>query len=993
MKKLFFSLLFLIATTSLWAQIPLEVAGQVTTDGTNPVVGQIVQIYYNNFNGSNSYDSVLTDASGNYSQIYTPTNTQGGVVYTTLYDCQGNLLADSTFFSQNDTLFISNFITCPNGACQASFNVSFLGSQAYQFFSTSSGSTPMGPITHQWDLGDGNTSMATNPTHTYTNPGTYTITLIINDTLGNCSDTTSTTLTVTQATCDAAFGWNANGLTVDFFNFSNTTGPATYQWWFGDGNSSSLMNPTHTYAVDSSYDVSLVILNGSCTDTITQSVSVFSNTLCSPGFTNLINGLDVSFFSIADSLGCTGVSYDWDFGDGATSTQPSPFHTYPAQGSYHACLTLYDSASMTSSTWCDTLEVGGCVVNFSFMPDSFNANTIEFYPYLNNPNPNAAYSWSFGDGNTSMDTYPIHTYASPDTYIVCVHVAIFTGGNMCTDSICMPVLVGGGGPIGCQASFGYNANALTVDFFNSSTPGSYQWDFGDGSVGSTATNPQHTFPVDSSYWVSLIVTDSFCSDTIGQWITVSTQQNCPALFVANANGLAVDFIALADSLGCTGIFYDWSFGDGNVGSGPYVSHTYGADGTYNVCLTLSDSAGNLLDTMCAPLTIVTGTPPVCDASFSYYPDSFLTNIIHFLPSQFNPIVGGTYEWTFGDGNSSSDPFPVHTYSNSGTYTVCLILTVSTATGACSDTVCSTLTVTTNPNGMFISGWVFADSMPTFDGLVYLIQHDSATGTLTAIDSVQILQSSYTFVNVNPGSYLVKAALDSADASYATSLPTYFGDELFWYNATSTVVTNSSVSLPPINLVQGTNPGGPGFIGGLVSQGANKNGDPLMNMDIILTTIDDIPVMATRTHEDGTYDLPSLAYGTYKVYVEVPGRYGNPQIVTISADNPSVTDIDFEVNSNSIVATALEDVLQLTGMAAFPNPTMDQVTIEWFMAQPAKVNLRVRNTLGQTIRQLAVSTSSGKQQQTVNLQGLPAGMYLVELGLGDKRCSLRVMKQN
>ncbi|MEO1449525.1 MAG: PKD domain-containing protein, partial [Bacteroidota bacterium] len=385
MKKLFLSLLLLLGMTQLWAQTPLTVSGQVTTDGTTPEVGYLLHIEYYNYGGQNSFDSAFTDSSGFYAQQYFPTNNQGGEVNIWWFDCQGNYHNDSLVFSAGDSVLNLDIQTCPNGlTCQASFFFFYLSNTSFQFNSTSSGSTPMGPITHSWDFGDTNTSTEVNPAHTYNAPGTYTVTLIIDDSLGGCSDTAVNTITVLQTSCLANFSWTPNGSTIDFTNLSTTTPGAQYQWYFGDGNSSVQENPSHTYAADSVYEVMLIVNDSSCTDTAVQYIPVLGNLLCAPYFTYSSLGLDVNFVSIADSLGCTGHSYTWDFGDGVSSNVSAPFHSYSTPGFYNVCLTLTDTSSGNTNTWCDSIHVdtvaGPCSVFFSYFPDSFNTNTINFYP-------------------------------------------------------------------------------------------------------------------------------------------------------------------------------------------------------------------------------------------------------------------------------------------------------------------------------------------------------------------------------------------------------------------------------------------------------------------------------------------------------------------------------------------------------------------------------------------------------------------------------------
>jgi PKD repeat protein len=211
-----------------------------------------------------------------------------------------------------------------------------------------------------------------------------------------------------------------------------------------------------------------------------------------------------------------------------------------------------------------------------------------------------SYEWDFGDGATGNGATASHTYASSGTYSVSLTVTD-DGSDTGTDS--QNVAVSGGvenqPPV---ASFTYTCTDLSCTFNGSGsydsdgTIVSYQWVFGDGGTGSGATT-SHGYGVGGTYNVSLTVTDDEGdTGTDSQKITVSggvENQSPVASFTYTCTDLSCTFDGSGsyDSDG-TIVSYQWVFGDGETGSGATTSHGYGAGGTYNVSLTVTDDGGD-----------------------------------------------------------------------------------------------------------------------------------------------------------------------------------------------------------------------------------------------------------------------------------------------------------------------------------------------------------------------------------------------------------------
>jgi PKD repeat protein len=280
----------------------------------------------------------------------------------------------------------------------------------------------VGATSYLWNFGNGQTSTALSPTHTYASVGTYNVCLIATSACG--SDTTCQTITVSCAPPVAAYSYTTTGTTAQFTN--QTPAPVnSWTWSFGDGTpNSTQQNPSHTYAAQGTYQVCL-ITSGPCgADTVCQQVVVCI--LPNTSFLNSPAGLSVSFTNLTSGA----TSFLWTFGDGQTSTQQSPAHTYASAGAYTVCLIATNSCS--SDTFCS-------LINLCAPPApafTFTANQLAV-TFNNTTSGATVYNWSFGDGGFSTQPNPAHNYANPGAYTVCLIAT-----NSCgVDTFCQTVNV------------------------------------------------------------------------------------------------------------------------------------------------------------------------------------------------------------------------------------------------------------------------------------------------------------------------------------------------------------------------------------------------------------------------------------------------------------------------------------------------------------------------------------------------------------------------
>ncbi len=200
-----------------------------------------------------------------------------------------------------------------------------------------------------------------------------------------------------------------------------------------------------------------------------------------------------------------------------------------------------------------------------------------------------------------------------------------------------------------------------------------------------------------------------------------TMAACQASFTCSVNNGVLTVVSTSTgTLGSTG--YNWNFGDGWSGSGQNATHTYNLTGTYNVCLTISDSANSCNSSYCQSVTIA-GTKG-CSASFLLWQDSTNTKLYYALST-----VGGTspfsYTWNWGDGSTSNTAFPTHTYASSGTYQICLDITDN---NGCQSQYCSNIVVSMTGAG---DNGPMEGSLSS--GTTVVVLNPAGIGTITAKD--------------------------------------------------------------------------------------------------------------------------------------------------------------------------------------------------------------------------------------------------------------------
>lgn len=388
----------------------------------------------------------------------------------------------------------------------------------------------------QWSFGDGATSNQENPSHQYNSAGIYEVTLIVN-TDNSCADTITQEVSA-YAQPEASFDVNPACLNeANVFTDNSQVNPIDgdvitgYNWDFGDGNTSNLNSPSHSYGDEGVYTVSFTVTsNHGCTHTISAPATVWPLPEVNFDPTDVCLGENTQFndlSQISNSYTQNNlVGWNWDFGDGGSSTTQHPQYTYSTAGTYNATLTATsNNGCMNSATLPVTVhptpiasftgvELNGCS---PICPVVTSTSSVTA------PSTIVNYNWSLSNGisqNSPSATFSECLENNSGSTVSLGLTLTVTTEQGCTATHNEPNYIEiYHNPI---ADFSFKPDEVTVIdptviFYNSSSfADMYNWSFGQmGS--STETNPTIVYPEvgEQSYDVMLVAsTNMGCTDTV-----------------------------------------------------------------------------------------------------------------------------------------------------------------------------------------------------------------------------------------------------------------------------------------------------------------------------------------------------------------------------------------------------------------------------------------------------------------------------------------------
>jgi PKD repeat protein len=404
------------------------------------------------------------------------------------------------------------------------------------------------------------------------------------------------------------------------------------------------------------------------------------------------------------STGTVPFMYAWDFeNDGVIdSALQNPLFTYAAPGTYTVNLTVTNGVGSDSELKTDYIKVNAPLVApiAAFKSDIQTGTApliVNFTDQSTGTTP-CTYAWDLnGDGKTeSTEQSPMYTYTAPGTYMVNLTVTNGVGSDSELKTGYIKVNAPQNAPIAeFKSDIQTGTAPLIVKFIDQSTGTgqmTYAWDFNnDGEIDSTGANPSYTYKKPGSYSVKLSVRNAFGRDTELKTgyiiVTVKPPLSIKPIAAFSATPLSGSVpltVKFTDqSTGTSPLTYAWDFdNDGKIDSSlKNPTYTYTKPGTYKANLTVTNSVGSASKQVTVTVQPLTVKKPVAKFTQTTYTGKVPLIVKFTDKSQNNPT---SYLWRFGDGSSSTDMNPSHTYTSMGIYMVRFTATNS----AGSDTVTS-----------------------------------------------------------------------------------------------------------------------------------------------------------------------------------------------------------------------------------------------------------------------------------------------------------------
>jgi len=619
--------------------------------------------------------------------------------------------------------------------------------------------TPTGTdiVSYAWDFGDGGTSIQQTPQYIYTSPGTYTVSLTVTA-IDGCQGYVEHDIIINEEPL-AAFSTDSpscSGAPTNFFNASSSpTGYITeWIWNFGDGSAEVVVafpdNPdvSHTYLAEGTYSASLTVTNSNgCSNTVSHEVIVAPGPVAAFDYSGTCSESPVSFIDLSqENGGGEIVEWQWDFGDPAsgtsnTSNLQNPIHNFSAPGDFDVTL-IINNINGCSDTVMNTITVSDALlVEITADNDTLCLGTP--VNFSGSAAGAVIWNWDFGDGNTSTQQNPEHTYTQTGNFMVTLTAETPDG---CSNTDTLDVVVRPN-PVSLFTSTSPICSTDSVYFTNqSTTPNGFIqtwiWDMDDGSIITIDApgdpNIAYQYANPGTFEVMLTVVDNAgCENTSSRLVQVEASPIADFSYEETCFGIPVLFTDLTSTNGGSDLFgWEWYFGDPNSGINntstlQNPSHLFTAADTFNVTLIVTNTMG-CTDTIAKEL-IVSELPEV---DFTIDDDSICLN----TPAQFNGIGENinTWFWEFGDGGTSIQQNPSYLYAEPGQYDVTLTVT---GIGQCQNSISYPVFVNDAPiadfsmnNGCLGDTTYFTDQTVSLNGFIVAWEWDFGDGNTSDLQN-------------------------------------------------------------------------------------------------------------------------------------------------------------------------------------------------------------------------------------------------------------------
>jgi PKD repeat protein len=670
--------------------------------------------------------------------------------------------------------------------------------------------------------------------------------------------------------------------------------------------------------------------------------------------------------------------------------------TYDCNGQIHEFQENYNPALNTfvfDFYIChDTLPGNDCANWFQY---STNDNwTFQFTGEVFPPGP-ANYSWDFGDGSIGFGQQATHIFEPAGVLFYTVCLTTYSSGlsgDSCIAVSCQDVYVGGQGGDCINWFWTEQINSTTYQFHGESSPypaDVYSWNFGDGQ-GGWGQDVTHSFdPGLGEQFLVQLTTFSYdpvsadsCTAFSEQWIYIGNSSNCEANFYYLPDSLQPIVVHFYDN--STGNITSrlWDFGDGLSSTETNPVHTFTGPGNYNVCLTItSDSLGTFCtDTYCAEINL----QAELTAGFSFTLDTLsgLTRNYYFIDNSMGEP--DSWIWDFGDSGYSSSQSPVHQFTQAGTFNVCLQISKSFPNGGTlTDDYCHEIIP---PSYFDIGGLAFIGNTPinnpisTGDtGVAYLYRRYN--DAVVPVDTNYFYEYGYYwFSDVREGNHIVKVGLTENSEHFASFVPAYYPDHLYWEDAEILQVNDTNNYFVDIYLPE--LPGaitGPGMIyGNIVDMPNPSMSDYVVGQPVFLYNSADDLLAYCISSSFGNFAFENLAFGTYKLTTDVTGFYGDPITITIDQVNPSFYNALLEIYESPPNEIPENNFTVYQASPVYPNPLTDKLNLDVISVTDFNLKATIYNLSGQKILEDEFMIFAGTNTLSISTSRLESGLYFITI---------------
>lgn len=712
-------------------------------------------------------------------------------------------------------------------------------------------------------------------------------------------------------------------LTAAFTNLSSG-GNLNYEWTFEGGTpaTSTDENPVVTYDEVGKYLVRLKVTNALGEHISEQSDFITISDFVQTAFEVEVDDNEATFTN--NTVGAIG--YQWGFGDGTIAFDQNPVHEYQMSGTYEVVLTAYNGCGAASDT--QTVVIDNVVV-VAPTADFVANETVGCAPFSvafadSSSSNTSTWEWTFQGGIPATSTVqnPSVIYLQPGVYSVTLKASNSVGDDTVSKTSLITV---GQRP---NATYNFDVDSTIVIFDNNTQDAdSYFWDFGNGDT-SRAENPIYDFSDEGEYIVKLYATNE-CGTSADSQRVVLLSAPTAGFILSENQGCAPLTITFTNKSTSNVTNYLWSFPGGTPSTSTDINPVirYDAAGTYSATLLVSNAQGN--GTMTQTDVIVIDEKPT--AQFS------ITGISGRTVNLGNQVVDAdSYSWDFGDGKTSDEIQPAHTYEEDGNYTIQLI-----ATNQCgSDTSTQMLVISTPPSANFS-------------------------------------------VDINKGCAPMTVQFSSQASDNTTGWEWRFpgGSPSASFDSNPVVTYNNKgiydVSLKVIN---------------------GSGADSVSRLDFVVVETEPEAAFVTDL-ENGTATFGDRSFGavTYEWWVdgiefstaaepEYTFTENGAYMITQIVSNDCGTDTTEQ--TLEVTLTNLNELEGVASLSLFPNPNDGQFILSLDGVLRGRVEANIYNLLGQSIHQQLLTIDQAQSQFDFQLDRIAPGTYFLELRSVDGQAVLK-----